>query len=276
MNAQLSQLETNKPKMTINQTARPSWMDRLAILIGVCGILSSVAAFDMTHSKWTNILKAHSKHGSVDYKTLNQNSDPLDDYLSSVAKITSHDFERWKNEDQLACLINLYNAATIRLILDEYPVKSIKDIGFLPHAAWRRKFVSLWGDQVSLNYIEHDLIRPRAKSHPEIHFALVCAAKGCPPLRTEAYTGDQLIKQLHDQGRTFLSNTSKNRVNRETRTLHLSPIFDWYKDDFESGAGSVKKYLANTFPELFPPETGLYTIRLTEYDWSLNGALHKN
>jgi hypothetical protein len=224
----------------------------------------------MTHSKWTIVLKTHSNDGHVDYKTLKQNTTLLDSYLASIAELTSNDFERWKNEDQLACLINLYNASTIRLILDEYPVKSIKDIGFLPHAAWRKKFVFLWGDQVSLNHIEHELIRPRAKSNPEIHFALVCAAKGCPPLRTEAYTGDQLIKQLHDQGRTFLSNTSKNRINRETRTLHLSPIFDWYKDDFELNADSINEYLTTSFPKLIPPEARDFSIKWTEYDWDLN------
>jgi hypothetical protein len=257
--------------MTNNLTSRSSWINYLLIFLGACEILSSVRAFDMTHSKWTIVLKTHSNDGNVDYKTLKQNSTLLDSYLTSIAELTSNDFESWKNEDQLACLINLYNAATIRLVLDEYPVKSIKDIGFLPHAAWRRKFVSLWGGQVSLNHIEHELIRPRAKSHPEIHFALVCAAKGCPPLITEAYTGDQLIKQLHDQGRTFLSNTSKNRVNRETRTLHLSPIFDWYKDDFELNADSINEYLTTSFPKLIPPEARHFSIKWTEYDWDLNG-----
>jgi hypothetical protein len=256
--------------MTNNPTSCSSWINYLLILLGACAIPSYVTAFDMTHSKWTIVLKTHSNDGHVDYKTLKQNTTLLDSYLASIAELTSNDFERWKNEDQLACLINLYNASTIRLILDEYPVKSIKDIGFLPHAAWRKKFVFLWGDQVSLNHIEHELIRPRAKSNPEIHFALVCAAKGCPPLRTEAYTGDQLIKQLHDQGRTFLSNTSKNRINRETRTLHLSPIFDWYKDDFELNADSINEYLTTSFPKLIPPEARDFSIKWTEYDWDLN------
>ena len=263
-------VEGNKPKMTFSQTSPPSWMDRLAMLIGMHVFLSSVAAFDMTHSRWTNVLKEHSNDGKVDYKSLKQNSVLLDSYLLSVAEISSEDFERWKNEDQLACLINLYNAATIRLILDEYPVKSIKDIGFLPHAAWRREFVTLWGDKVSLNHIEHALIRPRAKDHPEIHFALVCAAKGCPPLRTEAYTGVLLIQQLLDQGVKFLSNTSKNRINKETRTLHLSPIFDWYKSDFEMNSSSIHEYLITSFPKLIPPEAHHFSIKWTEYDWNLN------
>ena len=271
MNAGPSHLERNKPKMTISQISRPSWMDRLAVFIGMYVFFSSVAAFDMTHSKWTTVLKKHSKDGKVDYKNLNHDSTTLDSYLLSVAEISSEDFERWKNEDQLACLINLYNAATIRLILDECPVKSIKNIGFLPHAAWRIKFVSLWGDKVSLNHIEHELIRPRAKDHPEIHFALVCAAKGCPPLRNEAYVGEELMTQFHDQGVKFLSNTSKNRINKETRTLHLSPIFDWYKSDFEMNSNSIHEYLITSFPKLIPPEAHHFSIKWTEYDWSLNG-----
>ena len=263
-------LDRNKQKMSTHSIPCLSWIHRLTMLIGACEILSSVMAFDLAHSKWTAVLKTHSNDGNVDYKTLKQNSAPLDNYLTSVAEITSDDFERWKTEDQLACLINLYNAATIRLILDEYPIKSIKDIGFLPHAAWRREFVSLWGDQVSLNHIEHELIRPRAKDHPEIHFALVCAAKGCPSLRTEAFTGEKLISQLHDQGATFLSNTSKNRINKVTGTLHLSPIFDWYKADFERKSGSVNEYLIATFPELYPDIAERFPIKFTNYDWSLN------
>lgn len=225
----------------------------------------------MSHATWTNVLQKHTQNGNFDYKALKKNSVSLDTYLASIAEVEQEDFKEWKAEDQLACLINLYNAATIRLIIHEYPIKSIKDIGFLPHAAWRRKFVSLWGEKVSLNHLEHDLIRPLAKSHPEIHFALVCAAKGCPPLRKEAYVGDQLVIQLHDQGVTFLSNPSKNQIDKKTKTLHLSPIFDWYKADFETRSGSIQNYLIGTFPDLFPSTAKDFTIRFKEYDWSLNG-----
>jgi hypothetical protein len=227
-------------------------------------------AFDSSHSLWDKTLKKHVEGGLVDYQKLKQNRVDLEAYLRSISNSTRSEFEQWDNNTQLAFLINLYNAATIQLILDEYPIESIKDIGFLPHAAWRKKFVQLWGTKISLNHLEHEIILPRAKHLPSVHFALVCAAKGCPPLRSESYTGTSLNGQLKDQGQTFLSNTDKNRISIANKTLHLSPIFDWYAQHFKLSEGSVKDYLSKQFPGIFQTNLDDYKIRYTHYDWSLN------
>ncbi len=241
----------------------------LVILIFVL-ITSNAWASGVNHHLWNELLESHVENGLVNYSALKQNSINLDVYLKTISRVPKTDFETWSSHTQLACLINLYNAATVRLILDEYPLKSIKDIGFLPHAAWRKKFIQLWGKTISLNELEHELIRPRSKDLPAVHFALVCAAKGCPPLRSEAYTGELLVKQLENQGELFLTDTSKNRIFSSEKILYLSPVFEWYAEDFEQVTGSVKEYLTEKYPEIFPVDLDRFSIKYTHYDWSLN------
>lgn len=231
---------------------------------------TQAASFDQTHAQWTRVLQSHVRQGLVQYAALHSDSGALDAYLETTAAVTRQQFESWHTWDQLAFLINLYNAGTIRLILDEYPIASIQDIGFLPHAAWRRKCVWLWGSKVSLNHIEHDQIRPRSEQVPEIHFALVCAAMGCPPLRSEAYTGTKIKKQLDEQANQFLSTSTKNRLDLQQKRLFLSPLFDWYASDFKNDHPSVTDYLSQRFPERYPKDLSKFEIIYTEYDWALN------
>jgi len=227
-------------------------------------------AFDSSHALWNKTLKRHVKDGLVDYKELKRNSIDLDIYLKLISQSPRSEFDLWGSDAQLAFLINLYNAATIQLIVDAYPVESIKDIGFLPHAAWRQKMIHLWDEKISLNHLEHDIILPRARHLPAVHFALVCAAKGCPQLRSEAYTGSLLKTQLEHQGQVFMGNTSKNRISKLEQTLYLSPIFDWYAEDFERVSGSVKNYLTKHAAHIFQTNLSKYKIHYTRYDWSLN------
>ncbi len=227
-------------------------------------------AFDSSHALWNKTLKRHVKDGLVDYKGLKRNSIDLEIYLKSISQSPRSEFDLWSSDEQLAFLINLYNAATIQLIVDAYPVKSIKDIGFLPHAAWRQEMIHLWEEKISLNHLEHDIILPRARHLPAVHFALVCAANGCPQLRSEAYTGSLLKTQLEHQGQVFLGNTSKNRISKLEQILYLSPIFEWYAEDFERVSGSVKNYLTKHAAHIFQKNLSGYKIHYTRYDWSLN------
>ena len=228
------------------------------------------AKFDHTHSNLTAVLQAHVREALVSYRVLKSDRSGLDGYLKATAKVKSAEFDRWSEDQQVAYLINVYNARTLELILDNYPLKSIKKIGWLPGAAWRKKFVPLFGKKVSLGHIEHEILRKRYNL-PEIHFALVCAAKGCPPLRVEAYLAGRLKEQLADQGRQFLKNQAKNRVFQLRKRLQLSPIFDWFEEDFEKKSGSViafvKRYLP---PEHAVKVTEDYRISYTDYDWALN------
>lgn len=183
-------------------------------------------------------------------------------------------------EEQLAFLINAYNAWTVKLILDEYPgIESIRNIGFFPGAAWRRKIVVLFGDRISLDDLEHDMIRdwPQYRE-PRIHFAVNCAAIGCPPLRVEAYEGATLNQQLEANTSLFLADRNRNYL--EGDTLYVSRIFDWYQEDFEKGwqgVDSVEQFLVQYAEELGLSAqhvedllSGTIKIRHLRYDWGLN------
>lgn len=241
-----------------------------SVLVILALAVTQVWAFDSSHALWNKTLKRHVKDGLVDYKALKRNSIDLEIYLKLISQSPRSEFDLWSSDEQLAFLINLYNAATIQLIVDAYPVKSIKDIGLLPHAAWRQKRIHLWEEKISLNHLEHDIILPRARHLPAVHFALVCAAKGCPQLRSEAYTGSLLKTQLEHQGQVFLGNTSKNRLSKLERILYLSPIFEWYAEDFERVSGSVKNYLTKHAAHIFQTDLSSFKIHYTPYDWSLN------
>ena len=167
---------------------------------------------------------------------------------------------------------NLYNAQTLALIIDHYPVKSIRDIGILPKAPWQKEIVHLFGGVIHLDHLEHDIIRKQYPEVPEIHFGLVCAAVSCPPLRPEPYVGSRLKAQLADQTRQFLAEKTKNYVDIPNRRIYLSKIFDWYDGDFKHTSGTVLNYVIPYLPEADAAAVrqGDFTIRHTEYDWSLN------
>ncbi len=236
------------------------------------GLSAALSAFDHTHAAFDVVLQRHVREGLVDYAALKAAPAPLDAYLATLAAVPEAEFKAWTEPQRFAFLINLYNAATLRLILDHYPLKSIRSIGLLPGAAWKKEGVSLFGRKTSLDHVEHGIIR---KEYPDAraHFALVCAARGCPPLRDEPFVADRLAAQLDDQGRVFLGDPVKNRVEAAKRTVHLSAIFKWFSGDFEASAGTVLKFVTPFFPE--PARAALATggdfkIAYTDYDWSLN------
>lgn len=196
----------------------------------------------------------------------------LDDCVRDMAHTPVSELRQQdgSGDAELAYWINLYNAATLRLVLSQYPVESIKDIGNLITSAWERNVVKVDGELLSLNAIENEIIRKRF-AEPRIHFALNCAARSCPPLRAEAFVADRLDEQLEEQTARFLSDRGSNSVDESGR-LHLSKIFDWYKSDFRETSGSVpawvKPYLPG-FPDRPPDEVDW---KANDYDWSLNEA----
>ncbi|TBR20886.1 DUF547 domain-containing protein [bacterium] len=212
------------------------------------------------------VLRRSVQQGRVDYQGLLRDSQGLDAWLASAAGTDETEFKSWQRSDRLAFLINLYNAATLRLILDHYPIHSIRKVGPVwdPNKAWKLPVVRVFGRAVTLNQVEHELIRPVYKD-PRVHFALVCAAKGCPPLRSEAYAGGRLDAQLDDQARVFLSQRAKNDASPAGKTAYLSPIFKWYIEDF----GGSKKGVLN-FVRNWLPVSEDWAVEWTEYDWSLN------
>lgn len=199
--------------------------------------------------------------GQVDYAALK--ADPR--LAATVATIAATDPATITDRDaRLAFWLNAYNALTLKLVADHYPVISIRDIaGGQP---WDQSVVTLAGGRtLTLNQIEHDIIRPVFKE-PRVHFALVCAAVSCPPLRSEAYVADRLDAQLDDQAKTFVNDPFKNRLG--THSLRLSAIFQWFAVDFGGSEAAVVRFITSWMPEAPSPDA---TVSYIKYDWRLNG-----
>ncbi len=257
---------------------------RLLLLLALGLAMEARAQID--HSLWDELLSKHVRplrNGQatrLDYQGVAAERPVLSAYLAQLSAVSRTEFESWGQSHQLAFLINAYNAWTVDLILQEGPgIDSIRDIGFLPNAAWRRNFIPLFGEQVSLDDIEHGMIRGWGRyNEPRIHFAVNCAAVGCPALRWEAYVGERLEDQLEQNAQLFLSDRTRNY--REDNRLYISRIFDWYEEDFEQGWLGVQSVVE--FLQRYGEQLGLnqedfeqiekrqMRIRYADYDWQLN------
>jgi Protein of unknown function, DUF547 len=228
------------------------------------------------HSAFDRLLRAHVVNGLVDYDAFKADA-AFAGYLRLLAATNPATLPR---NEQLALWINAYNAYTIQLINNKNERESIrnvnKSLGFLKFKGpWSEAFAVVGGRTYSLDDIEQRTIRPVFKD-PRIHFALVCAAIGCPPLRSEAYTGARVDTQLNDQAVKFLTQTpSKNRVDVANRTLYHSQVFTFsdYLDDFGGSKAAMGRFIARYYPagaERALLESGNFEAVKTEYDWSLN------
>ncbi|MBC7804005.1 MAG: DUF547 domain-containing protein [Candidatus Parcubacteria bacterium] len=258
-----------------------SRVQRLLLLLAFFCAPASGQEFDHAHRVWDGLLKKHvvlaaGGHASlVRYAEFAKDRAVLKGSLEALSSVTEAQFGAWDKPHRMAFLINAYNAFTVELILASYPVKSIKDIGSDLFAnRWKRKFFRLLGREASLDGIEHEMLRkPGAYDDPRVHFALNCAAIGCPMLREEAYVAERLDAQLEEQARRFLSDRSRNRYFGGR--LELSRIFDWYREDF----APLERYLARYAALLSgrPEEqqliaAGRTKIAFLDYDWNLNDA----
>lgn len=230
---------------------------------------ASASSYDHSHATLDAVLKTRVHNGLVDYSGLKAERESLDSYLATAGAVAMADFQQWSKDEQLAFLINIYNAATLQLIIDNYPVDSIKSLGSLLKSPWSRETVLLFGKKISLGTLEHKIIRKNYED-ARVHFALVCAALGCPPLRSEAYVGARLSEQLDAQAKSFLSTATKNRIDSEKKVLWLSPIFDWYRKDFDTASTSLSAFVAPYLGVAADTPLDSYKIEYTDYDWSLN------
>ncbi len=247
----------------------------LALMAPSSRLIAQTKTFD--HGSFTALLRAHVVDGLVDYDAF-ASSTEFPRYLSRLAAFDPAVLAR---DEQLAFWIDAYNAYTIQLINAHHERESIRNInksfGFLKTAgAWKEKLAVVGGQAYTLDDIEHDIIRKRF-NEPRIHFAVVCAAMGCPSLRSEAYVGARLNEQLDEQGRLFVTHSpAKNRVDLSTRTVYLSPIFVGFRNyikDFGGSEAAVGKFIARYFPA--GPERDLllggeFKVEKTTYDWTLN------
>jgi hypothetical protein len=233
---------------------------------------------DVDHSPFSNILQSHVRDGRVDYAAL-CHDERLAEYLAVLSAVDPAKLP--DEQSKLAFWINSYNAFTLKVICDDYPVESINDLHFggliigtvLNKTVWDRKFIVIGGAKLSLNNIEHDIIRKEFED-PRIHFALVCAAKSCPPLRSEAFVAKRLNEQLDDQGRVFLMDESKNRFSVDTNVAYLSKILDWYGDDFgksrEQRLLAIAPFLPAEIADNITADPEAWRVSYLDYDWSLN------
>lgn len=243
----------------------------VAFLFPGCSIdsLSQEGSVPPDHSSWTELLQKYvDEDGLVAYDGFLADSLLLDSYLDLLTE-SPPDEEAWTKKQQIAYWINAYNAFTIRLVLDHYPIESIKDIGStiqIPfvNSPWDIKIIKINERKLDLNNIEHSILRKKF-DEPRIHFAINCASYSCPKLRREAYIATRLDEQLDEQAVEFVNDRTKNMIRKDR--AEISKIFNWFKGDFTRNR-MLYEYL-NLYSEI-----KLYkSTRIThlKYDWSLNG-----
>jgi hypothetical protein len=235
-----------------------------------CGSLNPTKenTIPVDHIAFNSLLKKHvDEKGNVNYRGFENDRIPFEEYLTKLKKNPPND-KNWPKNKQLAYWINVYNAFTIQLILENYPLESIKDIGskiqvpFI-NTPWDIKFINIGGEAYDLNNIEHNILRKNF-NEPRIHFAIVCASFSCPKLRREAYKAEMLEQQLSDQAKLFLEDQTKNQIRKEE--IKISKIFSWFEGDFTK-KGSLIDFL-NLYSRVKIDSKA--KVAHLDYDWSLN------
>ena len=253
-------------------------------------VQAQASGFDHAHGAWTALLRRHvrllrgGQATQVAYAGFRTDRAALKAYLDSLSAVTPSTFAGWTRAERQAFLINAYNAFTVELILTKYPeLKSIKDLGSLLSSPWKPKWIALLGAMVSLDDIEHAMLRRRGDyDDPRVHFVVNCASIGCPALREEAFVAARLDAQMDEQALRFMSDRTRNRFNPQRGRLELSRIFDWYGEDFRLGhrgivslaafAASYADVLADAAADRERIRTGRADIAFLDYDWALNDA----
>lgn len=234
------------------------------------GVTSEAATVQTppSHAQWDALLKKHvAPDGMVDYRGFIKDRQKLKTYLK-LLQAGVPDPLAWSREEQLAYWINAYNAFTVKLIIDNYPLQSIKELNRKMAAPtnktiWDKKFFTLAGQPFSLNMIEHGILR-KEFIEPRIHFAINCASVSCPVLLNEAYTAVKLEQQLERQTRQFINDPSKNKLSAQNP--EVSYIFNWFADDFIKNSNLIQFLNRYSKTKINPNAK----ISFLEYDWNLN------
>ncbi|MBW2157712.1 MAG: DUF547 domain-containing protein [Deltaproteobacteria bacterium] len=219
------------------------------------------------HALYAELLEKYVQNGTVDYQGFKNEEAKLDQYLKVLEETDTKTLSR---DEQFAFYINAYNAWTIKLILTGYPgIKSIKDLGSIFKSPWKKQIARINGDIITLDHIEHDILRPGFKD-PRVHFAVNCASKGCPPLRPEPYRADILEEQLDEMTKAFINDSRRNRI--EWRTLYVSSIFKWFSEDFNNDVVDFfLKYAQGDLKKKQEKSKSNIQVKYLGDDWSLNG-----
>jgi hypothetical protein len=237
-------------------------------------IVKDVSAQD--HQLFTDILQKYVVNGLVDYKNL-KNDNRLDKYLS---QLSNTDPDKLNGDVKFAFWINAYNAFTLQIVTENYPIESITDLNsggkiiayLLGNTVWDKEFITINNKKYSLNDIEHEILRKM--NEPRIHFAIVCASISCPELLNEAFEANTLETQLESQTRKFLNDKSRNDFDLKNRQANISEIFNWFDDDFGDSDENVLIFISKHVPENTSQDIKSnikeWDISYKEYNWNLN------
>jgi hypothetical protein len=229
------------------------------------------------HAAWGEFLGRYWKMGGdgiarIDYGAVTaEDRGKLDAYL---ARLSAVPVTRLARDEQLAFWLNLFNALTVDVVLDHYPVASIRDISISPgpfrRGPWDRKLIAVEGEPLSLDDIEHRILRPIWRD-PRIHYALNGASLGCPNLQPEPFTAKEIGRTLDLAARAFVNHPRGMRLTGGT--LHVSSLYTWFSDDFDNGdQGVIRHLMAYADPPLAMELQHLDSIEADSYDWRLNDA----
>jgi hypothetical protein len=261
----------------------------------LAAVHSPAAAGGFSYDDYAAVLEARVDdsagvgYAGVDYAGLKRSPERLRRFTTALAELPRETYEAWDTPDRIAFWINAYNALTLELIVDNYPIKAslLRKLVFPANSirqipgAWKGVKFTVMGEEMTLDHIEHQILR-REFDEPRIHVALVCAAVSCPPLRREPFRGADLDRQLDDQARRFLARPDVLAVNRKKGVVRLSAIFDWFKDDFvkQYGGGGrddrataavldfVGRYAGDDVRSYL--QSGDVKVEYFDYDWTLN------
>jgi hypothetical protein len=237
-------------------------------------MIKNISAQD--HQLFTDVLKKYVKNGLVDYKNLKGNK-IFDKYLTQLSNTIPDKFNR---DEKLTFWINAYNAFTLQVVTENYPIESITDlhtggkiIGYLlGKTVWDKEFITINDKKYSLNDIEHKILRKM--DEPRIHFSIVCASISCPELSNEAVETNTLERQLESQTSKFLKDKTRNSFDLKNRQANISEIFNWFDEDFGDSDENVLKFISKYVPknisEDIKSNISKWEISYNDYNWNLN------
>ncbi len=236
------------------------------LVLFLCGWLAATQMSLGTTSGWTadynRLLGKYATTSGVKYGAWKKNAADLKALQKVVDAIAQEKIAGMGQKDQLAFYVNAYNAWILQEALKKYPTESVKDLFF---TFFTGKRIKVAGEQTSFNSLEKETIHGKFND-PRIHFALNCASQSCPPLNPEAFSGDKLDAQFERLARDFVNSEKGVKLSSDRKTVELSMIFDWYRNDFNGG---VLKFINQRRSEPIPPNA---KISYQDYDWALNEA----
>ena len=239
------------------------------ILVSLMTIVPALRAWPepVDNRLFAALLKVHVHQGIVNYAGFKAQENVMDQYLAALSRIDPQALSR---DDRFAFYINAYNAWTIKLILSAYPdITSIKELGNFFKGPWKKEIVTINGQTLTLDNIEHDILRPTFRD-PRVHFAINCASKSCPPLASEPYDGQRLNQQLEDATLAFINNRRENYF--KDGTLYVSMLFKWFPEDFNHDiVGFFCRYARDDLKRGLAAYRGTIAVKFLDYDWRLNG-----